>query len=81
MWGNVLEERAEIPQMKAEYIGTRKNGGVVPEVKGMGLKDALYAIENNGYTCTYEGIGHVVRQSHKPGQKYSKGEIIRLVLE
>ena len=80
-WGNVLEERAEIPQMKAEYIGTRKNGGVVPEVKGMGLKDALYAIENNGYTCTYEGIGHVVRQSPAPGIRHKKGETVHILLK
>ena len=67
--------------MKAEYIGTRKNGGVVPEVKGMGLKDALYAIENNGYTCTYEGIGHVVRQSPAPGIRHKKGETIHIILK
>jgi beta-lactam-binding protein with PASTA domain len=47
----------------------------------MGLKDAIYAFENNGYKCKYEGIGQVVSQSHKPGQKYSEGETIRLVLE
>ena len=80
-WGKKLGKRSDVPDMKAQYIGTRKGGAPVPDVTGMGLKDAIYALENNGYRCKYEGIGHVVRQSHKPGQKYSKGEIIRLVLE
>ena len=80
-WGKKLGKRSDVPDMKAQYIGTRKGGAPVPDVTGMGLKDAIYALENNGYRCEYEGIGHVVRQSHMPGQKYSKGETIRLVLE
>ena len=80
-WGKRLEKRSDIPDMKAQYIGTRKGLAPVPDVTGMGLKDAIYALENNGYRCEYEGIGHVVRQSHKPGEKYAKGEKIRLTLE
>ena len=79
-WGNILKERSEIPQMKPEYIGTRKDGGMVPETMGMGLMDAIYAIENNGYKCQYEGIGHVVRQIPAAGSKYKKGETIKIVL-
>ena len=79
-WGNVLKERAEVPQMKPAYIGTRKDGGIVPELNGMGLTDALYAIENNGYTCSYEGLGHVVRQSPAPGTRYTKGQTIHIVM-
>ena len=80
-WGNVLKERAEIPQMKADYIGTRKDGGIVPDIKGMGLMDAIYAIENNGYKCHYEGIGHVVRQIPAAGTKHKKGETIQIILK
>ena len=53
----------------------------VPDVKGMGLKDAIYAIENNGYKCTYEGIGHVVSQIPSAGKVCAKGETIKLVLK
>lgn len=78
-WGQCLEETAQVPQMKAKYIGTRK-GGPVPDVSEMGLMDAIYAIENNGFKCTYEGIGHVVRQTPKAGTKCSKGENIHIIL-
>lgn len=80
-WGKEISERADVPDMKASYIGTRKGTAPVPDVIGMGIKDAIYAIENNGYRCSYEGIGHVVSQSHKPGEKYAKGETIRIVLK
>lgn len=81
-WGEELKERSDVPDMKAQYIGTRKGGGgPLPDVVGMGLKDAIYAIENNGYKCEYEGMGHVVRQSPKGGQTCKKGQTIHLVLQ
>ena len=67
--------------MKPEYIATISGSVIpVPDVKGMGLKDALYAIENNGYRCEYEGMGHVVSQIPAAGTQCKKGETIKLVL-
>lgn len=80
-WGQKIGERADVPDMKAQYIGTRKGGGPAPDVKGMGLKDAIYAIENNGFKCTYEGMGHVVSQAPKAGTKCKKGETIKITLK
>ena len=79
-WGNTLKDRARIPDMPAQFIGTRKNGGMVPELSGMGLMDAIYAIENNGYRCSYEGLGHVAAQKPAAGTKHSKGETIHITL-
>lgn len=80
-WGDDLSSRARVPEMRHTYIGTRKGTSIpVPDVKGMGLKDAIYAIENNGYKCVYDGIGHVVSQSPAAGVTCTKGETIKLVL-
>lgn len=80
-WGEQLVERADVPDMKPKYIATQSGSTIpVPDVKGMGLKDALFAIENNGYNCTYEGIGHVVSQNPAAGTSCRKGETIKLVL-
>jgi len=49
-------------------------------VKGLGLKDALFAIENNGYRCSHSGTGHVISQSPAPGSKLSKGQTISITL-
>ena len=81
-WGEEYEKRANVPEMKPEYIATISGTVIpVPDVKGMGLKDALYAIENNGYKCVYEGIGHVVSQSPAAGTQCKKGETVKLVLK
>ena len=80
-WGEEFGRRADIPDMKPEYIATVSGTVIpVPDVKGMGLKDALYAIENNGYNCTYEGIGHVVSQIPEAGTQCRKGETVKLIL-
>ncbi len=41
--------------------------GVIPDVRGMGLRDALYLLENAGLTVQYNGIGSVRQQSIEPG--------------
>lgn len=80
-WGEEVTASAHIPDMKPEYIPTRSGSVIpVPDLKGMGLKDALYAIENNGYRCVYEGIGHVVSQIPAAGKECRKGETIKIVL-
>lgn len=81
-WGHELKARGEVPQMRAEHISTaKKEDAPVPDLKGLGLKDALYAIENNGYRCRHSGTGHVVRQTPKAGSALKKGETINIVLE
>lgn len=51
----------------------------VPNVTGMGLRDALYVLENRGLKVTISGAGKVARQSLIPGTRI-KGQTIRLTL-
>ncbi|MEM1324048.1 MAG: PASTA domain-containing protein, partial [Bacteroidota bacterium] len=51
----------------------------VPNITGMGLRDALYILENKGLTVVVEGAGKVVRQSLIPGTRI-KGQTIKLTL-
>ncbi len=77
-----LRSRGEVPKMMADHFSTSKDGElIVPDVKGLGLKDALYAIENNGYRCKHLGVGHVSSQTPAPGSKLNKGETINIVLK
>ena len=81
-WGHELKARGEVPEMRADHISISKDADApVPDLKGLGLKDALYAIENNGYRCSHKGSGHVVSQSPKAGSKMKKGETINIVLK
>ncbi|MGQ0739062.1 MAG: penicillin-binding protein [Bacteroidota bacterium] len=52
---------------------------VMPNVRGMGLKDALYLLENMGVKVSVRGRGKVSIQSISPGMKLAKG--ITVILE
>lgn len=52
---------------------------VMPNVRGMGLKDALYLLENMGLKVSVRGRGKVAAQSITPGTQLAKG--ITVILE
>lgn len=53
---------------------------LVPDVVGMGAKDAVYLLEKNGLRVLLSGQGTVRRQSIAAGSRITKGETIRLYL-
>ena len=54
--------------------------GVMPDVKGMGLKDAVYMLETSGLQVQVVGKGKVQSQSIQPGTAIVKGQNIILQL-
>lgn len=55
--------------------------GVVPDVRGMGARDAVYLIRSQGLKVQIRGRGVVVRQSVRPGTTVVTGREIILELE
>ncbi len=55
------------------------NGGTIPDVTGMSLKDALYLLESMGLNVKVNGKGTVISQS-LVGEKISKGTQITIEL-
>lgn len=53
---------------------------IVPDVTGMGLKDAVYILETSGLQVQVQGKGKVHMQSIAPGSTISKGQNIILQL-
>ncbi len=53
---------------------------LVPNVVGMGLKDAIYLLERNGLRTAAIGRGRVRKQSIRPGVRINKGDKIYLEL-
>ena len=49
--------------------GMKFEAGTVPDVRGMGLSDALYLLESVGLNVTHSGYGAVRTQSIEPGRK------------
>ncbi len=72
-------------QTEEEWVRATKSGtavswkkniagkDVVPDVKGMTFRDAIYLLEKSGLKVFYEGQGRVVSQSMNPGERASKG--------
>lgn len=83
-WGETLEPKTTIPKMEvqtamASFVDPKEP--VVPDVKGLGLKDAMYMIENSGLKCIYSGTGHVTSQVPKAGQKVAPGTSVTIGLK
>lgn len=53
---------------------------VTPNVVGMGLKDAVYLLENMGLKVTATGRGRVVNQSLAAGTNFTNKQTISLIL-
>ncbi|MEO7264085.1 MAG: penicillin-binding protein [Ferruginibacter sp.] len=55
-------------------------GSVTPNVIGLGLKDAVYLLENKGLKISFEGRGRIISQSITAGNAFIKGQKINLTL-
>jgi cell division protein FtsI (penicillin-binding protein 3) len=66
------------------FIGNNINQAltnrVMPNILGMGLKDALYLLENAGFKVKIVGKGTITKQSINVGTKFSKGTELTLEL-
>lgn len=83
-WGNAISSSAKVPQMKLDreiHEQADTKNLVVPDVTGLGLKDAMFIIENSGLRCRYTGTGHVTSQTPSPGAKATEGSAITLTLK
>ena len=74
-WGNV---RATNYQPVIKDVNVTKT--LMPNVKGMGLKDAVYLLENMGLKVKVNGQGKVMVQSIQPGTSLTKGMTVYVEL-
>ncbi len=58
-----------------------ENPARIPDVRGMGLKDALYLLESRGLRVRFSGRGAVVAQNPGPGAPLRRGETIAIELK
>ena len=75
-WSAVIEDDSVGVMLQSVEVDGR-----VPDVRGMGLKEAIYLMEKNGVTVTFSGQGRVVSQSVKAGTKPYRGMVVALQLE
>ncbi len=73
----VTQTRNDSLLLLNRFVGDK----TVPSVIGMGLKDALYLLENRGCRVRVEGVGKVRRQSLAPGTRAGGNTLCVLYLE
>ena len=74
-WAKPFTENSGVTLMPAGV-----SGGTMPDVTGMGIKDAVYLLEQMGLRVVINGKGMVIRQSIQAGSVIPKGSIIILDL-
>ncbi len=60
--------------------GRKLGAGIMPDLHGMDLQDAIYLLENNRLKVEVKGCGAVSEQSIPPGTRFEKGQTISLTL-
>ncbi|MCQ2146873.1 MAG: transpeptidase family protein [Bacteroidales bacterium] len=86
LWGESLLSKGTLARMEADNSRITKSEdgatkATVPDVTGLGLKDAIYTIENSGFKCSFSGVGHVSKQSPSSGSTATKGGTITITLK
>jgi cell division protein FtsI (penicillin-binding protein 3) len=54
--------------------------GNMPDLRGMGIQDAIYLLETYGLIVKFLGSGSIKTQSIKKGESFKKGAVIKLEL-
>jgi cell division protein FtsI (penicillin-binding protein 3) len=67
----------ESPVLRQQQVRNR----VMPDLRGMGLKDALYLLENQNVQVLVKGRGKVTKQSVPVGAAFSKDQTVVLELD
>ena len=77
VWGIAERRKGSVMLQKKNDMGTR----YMPNVIGMGARDAVYLIEKRGVKCKLKGRGKVSGQSLEAGHFIKKGEVCVLTLD
>lgn len=75
-WGKATRSNTEVT-LSATTVTPMAQ---MPDVMGMGARDAVYLIESRGGKVTINGCGKVKNQSKPAGEQMKKGERVTLVL-
>ncbi|MGF7232696.1 penicillin-binding transpeptidase domain-containing protein, partial [Arachidicoccus sp.] len=76
-WATLYSDSSNTDKLTALHL---MNGKQMPNLSGLGLKDALYVCESMGLRVNVKGAGRVTQQSVSAGTPVEKGQIINIQL-
>jgi cell division protein FtsI (penicillin-binding protein 3) len=79
-WVNTSSRDSISLKLSPSKVEVDLRNGLVPNVVGMTVRDALYLLENHGMNVKIKGSGVISRQSLQAGSRYTKGTQITLEL-
>ncbi len=74
-WGTAVVAKKNVV-LKPNFSSPK----LMPNLKDMSVKDAVYILENMGAKVQIQGKGKITDQSIKPGQKIFKGSYVKIYL-
>ena len=77
MVADILEQQEK---WGANRINKDLQNGIMPDLRGLSLNDALYFLESYGFNVQFSGYGSVSKQSIEKGKKVKIGSLIKLEL-
>src|SRR5690606_27737822 len=79
-WNTISQGDSAVTQRGFPFVEVNIKEGIVPNVKGMGLVDAIFTMENAGFKTKVVGKGKVIAQSLAAGQRLTMGSNVSLEL-
>lgn len=80
VWGHPSESPTAVLLNAGNADQQKKEDNRVPNVIGMGAKDAVFLLEEKGLRVRLSGVGKVRRQSLPHGSHFTKGQTVLLTL-
>ena len=80
VWGHPSESPTAVLLNAGSADVQKKEDNRVPNVIGMGAKDAVFLLEEKGLRVRLSGVGKVRRQSLPHGSHFTKGQTVLLTL-
>ncbi|MBO7371942.1 MAG: PASTA domain-containing protein, partial [Bacteroidales bacterium] len=82
-WNDRIVEGSVLPAIEAYAVQDAANDTIVgvPDVLGMGLRDAIYTLESKGYAVSCSGRGRVVSQEPLAGALTDGRQAVTIVLK
>lgn len=75
IWGNIESEKQQI-----KFTHQKRSKDIMPDVIGMGARDAVFILESHGLRVHLSGVGKVSEQSIPSGTTIEKGKSVTIKL-
>jgi len=69
------------PGTISNWISNLPEDASIPDVTGMGLRDAIYLLERKGLKVSVTGMGEVVAQNPAPGTSLERAKNVEIILQ